>query len=77
MTAGEGMGDKVRFVMVTGGGAYKSSGGAICTHGHVGFDLKNNTSLVSFYVSLLQRCGIEVEKLGTSSGRPTGLELGS
>ena len=44
-------------------------------HGqHLAFDPQTSPPLCNFYVSLLQRLGLRVDKFGTSTGTLTGLQ---
>jgi len=44
-------------------------------HGrHLAFDAKNNAPLSNLFVSILQACGQEVDRFGSSTGTMTGLE---
>jgi len=45
-------------------------------HGqHLAFDPQNPPPLCNFYVTLLQRLGLQVDKFGTATGTLTGLEM--
>lgn len=49
------------------------AGGGLNHAGHLAFDQKNNYPLPNLFVSLLQNCGLEIDRFATSTGTMTGL----
>ncbi|TWT74731.1 DUF1552 domain-containing protein [Allorhodopirellula solitaria] len=48
-------------------------GGPFCHAGHLAFSQKNNYPLANFYVSLLQKHGLEIDNFASSTGTMNGL----
>ncbi len=49
------------------------AGGPFRHAGHLAFSQKDNYPLPNFYLSLLQKCGVEVEQFASSTGTMSGL----